>query len=84
MPSFTKEELALKDEAIFQFVMQYKKEHDGNSPSMREIVEGCGFDNVSVVYNGVKRLVQRGKFKDPVYRRSRGIEVVGGRWVYEG
>ena len=64
---------------VFEFIVRYKKIHDGNSPTIREIGDMCGISSTSVVSFHLDMLV-----KDGLIRRddllTRSIEVVGGKW----
>ena len=72
-------------EGAYEFVVGYKKIHDGNSPSFREIMEGCGISSLSVVLYYLNKLEDRGLIRRPEAkigeRFARKIEVVGGRWT---
>lgn len=66
----------------FRYILTYKRDHDGNSPSYREIAEviGVRFDRVGMLLDELENagLIQqrrRGSIK-------RSIEVVGGSWVW--
>lgn len=65
-------------ERVFEFVVAYKKEHDGNSPSLREIADACHIV-VSGAYYHLSRLEldNRVRISGP---RSRTIEIVGATW----
>lgn len=63
---------------IFDFLVRYKKEHDGNSPSMREIAEGC-----NIVLSGAHYHLIRLELENRIRmsgQRSRTIEIVGANW----
>lgn len=62
---------------VFDFIVKYKQEHDGNSPFFSEIMEGCGFVTKSHVAHYLKRLVADGK----IARVHRRIHVTGGAWL---
>jgi hypothetical protein len=66
-------------ERVFEFVVAYKKEHDGNSPSLREIADACHIV-VSGAYYHLSRLEleHRVRLSGP---RSRTIEIVGATWL---
>lgn len=66
---------------IFEFIVDYKRAHDGNSPTSREIVEGAGISSTSVVHYHLGALEREGKIRlgDS---KSRRIEVVGGEWQW--
>jgi hypothetical protein len=62
---------------IYDFIVQYKRDHDGLSPTFDEIAEGCYLSRAGVKYHlpilqlqGILRIGGR-----------RGIEVIGGAWV---
>lgn len=65
---------------VLSFIKRYKTEHDGNSPSNKQIMEACGFATTSTVDYFLGRLEKQGKIRRPLYRRHRSIEVVGGEW----
>jgi len=63
---------------IFAFLVRYKKEHDGNSPSVREIAEGC-----HIVLSGAHYHLIRLELENRIRisgQRSRTIEIVGANW----
>lgn len=68
-------------EAIFKFIRSYKCSHDGNSPSLREIMEMCGISSTSVVHYHLDILEQEGRIRLKGFK-IRQIEVVGGEWVW--
>ena len=61
---------------IYEFIVKYKTENDGLSPSMREIM-GQGVSSTSVVDWHLKKLEQDGKIS---CNGVRGIKVIGGEW----
>ncbi|TRZ49271.1 hypothetical protein D4S03_08545 [bacterium] len=75
-------------EGVFDFVVGYKKTHDGNSPSFREIQEGCEISSLSVVLYYLNKLEGRGLIRrqEPKIgeRYCRKIEIIGGKWVFHG
>lgn len=78
--SFAKSEPRVS--AIFDFIVQYKQEHDGNSPTIREIGDAVGLRSSSTVNYYLQRLVKEKK----IYiadNLSRSIEVIGGSWAFE-
>ncbi|OGC95331.1 MAG: hypothetical protein A2W25_05290 [candidate division Zixibacteria bacterium RBG_16_53_22] len=72
-------------EAIYQFILAFKAEHDGNSPSIREIKRACNISSTSMVEIYLDCLIGDGKIvminKGTNYRR---IGVVGGVWTLIG
>ena len=63
---------------VLRFIIRYKMAHDGNSPSIREMGDACGVSSTSVVAYNLEKLERAGKIE---IDGSRGIQVVGGRWV---
>ncbi|MCE7858403.1 MAG: hypothetical protein DYG86_01300 [Chloroflexi bacterium CFX2] len=69
-------------EKVYQYILQYKSEHDGNSPSIREIMSACRIPSSSVAKYYLdameaRNLIRRGGDKG----KSRRIEVIGGAWT---
>jgi hypothetical protein len=75
-----------KQEQIFAWIVAYKRSHDGNSPTLRELMSGCDLSSLSVTYDCLRRLTAVGlidRQASPGTRgRSRQIVIVGGRWSY--
>ncbi len=63
-------------EQVFAFIVQYKREHDGLSPTAREIAEACFMHESTARYH-VTQLALHGRIR---LIERRGIEVVGGAW----
>lgn len=72
--------------AVLHFIVDYKRAHDGNSPTLREIMAGCGITSKSVASYAVQALAKSGLVRLPAGCRgrgvARGIEVIGGRWQW--
>lgn len=75
-------------EGVYEFIVTHKKAHDGNSPTFREIISGCGISSTSVVLYYLNKLEQRGLIRRPEpeigSRFACNIEIVGGQWRKEG
>ena len=67
---------------VYAFVVAWKRLHDGNSPSMDDVVEGCALLGRYAVMRGLRRLEREGKIKRD--GRYKNIEVVGGSWTIPG
>ena len=68
---------------VVEFVIQYKMEHNGNSPAYDQIMEACDISTKSHVKYILDRLQEDGKIElEPGNARS--ISVYGGEWVYHG
>jgi SOS-response transcriptional repressor LexA len=74
-------------ECVYEFIIRYKRTHDGNSPTIREIGSGCGITSTSVVTYWLKKLETRSLIllpEDPGDKHpARRIEVIGGHWEME-
>ena len=74
-------------ERTYDFIAAYKGGHDGNSPTLREIMDGCRISSTSVVFYYLKKLEERGLIRRPEpefgNRYASKIEVVGGKWRLE-
>ena len=65
---------------VLYYIILYKSEHDGNSPTVRQIAEACDISSISVVNYLLRRLEASGHIRLGDDGKSRQIEVVGGRW----
>lgn len=63
-------------ELIFQYIVQYKRAHDGNTPSLREIAEACNLSSPSSVQYHLFWLEMEGRIR-MFGERRRAIEIVG-------
>ena len=65
---------------ILEYIIGYKKEYDGLSPSLRDIMAYFDISSTCVASHVLKALESEGKiiFKDKYI--SRGYMVVGGEW----
>ena len=68
---------------IYRFIVDYKAQHDGNSPTIRQIQRACGVNSTSVVVSLLNNLELQGLIRRPRNGtdKSRNIEVVGGTWT---
>jgi SOS-response transcriptional repressor LexA len=67
---------------VLNYIIQYKKHNDGNSPTFRSIMTACDITSTSIVSSVLRRMEREGMIR----LRGRGhkrICVVGGRWTYE-
>ena len=66
---------------IFNWIVEYKTAHDGNSPSLRELMRACNLTSSSVASYVLRRLERAGKISLTGQRsRTRSIVVIGGEW----
>lgn len=71
-----------KQKELFNFIVQYKTDHDGLSPSLREIISNTSFKSTSHVTANLIKLENLGVITND--SRFRGIQVVEGKWSYTG
>ena len=65
---------------VYRYIVKYKRDHSGNSPTMREIQKAVGISSVSVVSYILDILESRGWL---VREGHRGITLTGERWEIE-
>lgn len=65
---------------IFNFIVKFKRAHDGNSPSLRQIADTFGHSTSTVNYH-LRLLETFGLLQLGGDGQSRMISVVGGTWV---
>jgi len=66
---------------IFYYIISYKTDNDGLSPTYREICAEFDIKSTSTVRYYLKLLEEEGRITFGY--RKRGIKVKGGRWIYE-
>lgn len=76
MSIVTRRRPAPAQDAIFEFIRDYKRGEDGNSPTYQEIAEALGV-TTATAYNTVLRLVRRGVVKI----NKRGKISIGGTYI---
>jgi hypothetical protein len=69
-------------EKLFGFIVNFKKEHDGNSPSFRTISTELGI-SLSYIRDLLNILISEHRIKYGT-TRTKEIEIVGGRWTMKG
>lgn len=67
---------------VYGFVCRYKETHDGNSPSLRDIVTELGLSSTSVANYHLMRLENDGRI-EIVHGSTRQINVIGGKWTHK-
>jgi hypothetical protein len=65
-------------EIVFEFLVEYKRQHDGNTPSTREIAEACCLSTSAVNYHLTWLELEDRICVSRDGRRS--VEIVGGTW----
>lgn len=69
--------------AIYDFIVWYKKEYDGNSPSVREIAEAVEINTTSTISMHIENLIEEGLlYRHPHAepKTARVLCVTGGSW----
>lgn len=64
---------------IFDFIVTFKRTHDGNSPTVDEIGQGVGLASKNTVWVHLRNLEHKGMIERG--RGSRMISVIGGAWT---
>ncbi len=73
------DEIPSTREQIFNYLIQHKEAHDGNSPTNRQIAEACHMSPSTVAYHLMRlERANRIRLSEDEYRN---IEVVGGQWL---
>jgi hypothetical protein len=71
-------------DSVLAYLIQYKLANDGNSPTIREICDSCDIPSTSVGLNVLHRMQKAGLITLDERNVNRKIQIVGGRWVYDG
>jgi len=66
---------------IFDFIVEYKRGHDGNSPSLRDISDAVGIVK-STIWIHLRTMEKENKIRLGKVGQSRYIEVVGAVWAF--
>jgi len=69
---------------ILQYIIDYKRTHDGNSPTVREIMDANGVSSSSAMHYILLEMEDSGMIRFGSAFESRSIQVVGGQWTYNG
>lgn len=67
---------------VFRFIVKTKRENNGNSPSMKDIMQEFGIPSQSNVKHIYGELIAMGKIT-VVPGVSRSINVIGSEWIFE-
>ena len=65
---------------VYGYIVGYKANSGGDSPSRREILEALGISTLSMVNYYLDALDEAGLIRLRGHQRARSIEVVGARW----
>lgn len=71
-------------EAVYRFIVRYKRQHAGESPTRREIGAGVGIPTTSIVHHHLLMLERAGKIRlaRPA-GKARMIEIPGASWEFD-
>lgn len=69
---------------ILKFIIDYKRSHDGNSPTVREIMDGNGVRSSSAMHYILQEMEDEGVIRFGSAFESRSIQVIGGQWTWHG
>ncbi len=62
---------------LYQYIINYKRHNDGNTPTIREICTDCGISSNSVAVYRLRQLESANLIK----RRDGKIFVIGATWT---
>jgi SOS-response transcriptional repressor LexA len=66
---------------LFAYLVNYKQTHDGNSPSIREIMNHFKVSSSSVVAYLLGKLEAENLINIDGYPNGRSIKIVGAQWI---
>ena len=75
--------ISLRQKAILAFIIRFKRDSGGDSPTIREIGRGVGITSNAVVAHHLGVLEERGYIIRGDDLKARRITIPGGRWVYD-
>jgi hypothetical protein len=65
---------------MLKYIIQFKRENDGLSPTIRSIQEACNLSSTSLVFRHLVALERDGQIER---RKNIGIVVIGGQWTLQ-
>lgn len=65
----------------YQFIVQYKLENDGNTPSLRDIADAIGVASSSTAWRIVQDLEKAGLVERVGKGNGQFVKIVGARWL---
>lgn len=68
-------------EAVYRYIIRYKRQHAGESPTRREIGAGVGLSSPSTVNCHLVALERAGRIRMGNRGKSRMITIPGAQWV---
>lgn len=70
-------------ERIYRFIVRFKRQYAGDSPTRREIAAGVGLATVSAVHPHLDALEQAGRIKRPKRGKARMIAIPFASWEFD-
>lgn len=71
-------------EAVYRYIIRFKRMHDGDSPTRRQIGAGVGIPTTSVVNHHLQMLERTGRIALAKPRgQARMIRVTGAEWRFD-
>lgn len=70
-------------ECIYRFIVRFKRENGGDSPTLREIMAGVGLPTTSLVYYHLNLLEDAGKIVRPKRTKASRIAIPGAQWRFD-
>lgn len=74
-------ELTSDQRKLYDFIIEYKRRSNGNSPSYREMMKHMGHSSTGQIYALLRALTQQGLIVQ-LTGTARGISVPGTTWGY--
>lgn len=71
-----------RQRAVLNYIIRFKRDNGGDSPTVREIMRGVGIPSTSSVLYSLNALDRAGLITRAGQRRNDRIAVKGGEWVY--
>ena len=76
--------LSIREQEVLDFIISYKTDNDGNSPTLREIAKATAITSTSVVNYYLNRLQYvYNLIIRPKKHKQRSIKVIGGKWIMD-
>lgn len=69
------------DIEVYKFIIRFKQSHNGNSPSILEMVDGTHISSKSHAHYILRKLEDAGYLTMGNGQKSRGIQIPGTEWV---
>jgi len=77
-----KQYLTVREFQVFEFIVRHMAQSGGTSPTINEIINNTDTTSSSVARYYLERLEAKGLILSREKRLARGIQLLGGSWVY--